>query len=157
MENNGKWVKITNVYTLKVGDIVKYCSIESNGMEYWCGGGGAAGTRIVSFIGKTQINISEPGNNSLMSNLAADEWDKIYKWVPGKETQKENTPKTSSDKVATIYGQEVDDKYQWSIEFPVRIGHVFLSDKFYNQRSDAIRAAKRICEQMNIPYKVSKD
>lgn len=166
MSKNGKWVKVTDLSTLKVGDSVKYCNIvkyRNIDIEtYWYGDTENGNVeRVVGKITPTEINVYEPDCDVLMSNLIRDGWDEVYKWVEEKDTPNVVTPEIvepkPSKKIATIYIYESGDRYDWTIRFPIKVGHSFSSDKFYTKRNDALRAAKNVCEQMGIKYTVSEE
>lgn len=144
--NIGTWVKVTKASEVKMGERIKETSFTGN--VY----GGDDTPMYVTFKKGDRVDIKSPvsGGGSFDNN--------IFMLEPNGKNYWKSIEVFRTVRVATIYGQQVGFyKHQWSIELPVKTGHVFLSDKFYTRTSDAIRAAKRVCEQMGIPYKVSKD
>jgi len=163
MKTAGNWIKVLDLSTLKVGDIVKYCSLEGN-KKYWCGDGTTAGGggRVVFYIDEKKIKTCNPDDvdQNFMSELINDEWSEVYVWVSDEQNNVEEVVldiKKSSAKIATIHIERGCDEYCWLIELPFKSKPIFESAGFYNRKYDAIRAAVKVCKQLGILYTVSKE
>jgi hypothetical protein len=144
--NIGTWVKVTKASEVKTGERIKETSFTGN--VY----GGDDAPMYVTFKKGDRVDIKSPvsGSGSFDNNIFALDIDGKNYW--------KSIEVFRTARVATIYGQQVGFyKHKWTIKLPVKTGYIFSSDGYYTRTADAIRAAKRICEQMNIPYKVSKD
>lgn len=146
----GKWVKVTDSSSLKVGDIVRYKDWQG---QAWSGGvldSQSEDFRCIKEIdseGLAFINKSRWFDGPVP--MRPSDWTYFEKWVPLEENPVKKIDKKTIE-VKIIKGES--GYYYFRFKFPLHVKFRCTSDQSYKRKSDAVRALKSVCKALGFDY-----